>query len=54
MKAKCLQPGFSYTSAADSAKPGYLKRRFASIAKQMREQKQVSNNVTSLKRAATK
>lgn len=29
---------FKYTSAADSAKPGYLRKRFAAILKQQREQ----------------
>ena len=50
MKAKLLSPGFTYRSAEESRKPGYLARRFAAIRREQKEaQVEVETKVTQLK-----
>ncbi len=43
---KPISKPFPYTSAADSAKPGYLRRKFAEIRKLQREQSAKQSNVS--------
>lgn len=37
--SKILNPDWRYTSAADSSKPGYLKRKFEKLRKQQEQNK---------------